>query len=208
MTIFDLLFLLLVFTSFVTLIVAVVVALRGRGGRSLRILSRLGLCAAVYVGMVAVVGWLSPRRVLNPGDPWCFDDWCLSVEKVSSTPAPPGMAYRVSLRIFSQARRVSQRANGAWVYLIDGRGNRYAPEPDSSATRLDVLLQPGESVSASRTFNVPAGAQDLGLITGHGPAWIPYFIIGDDASLLHKPTYVRITALSSDSPPASPPRQP
>jgi hypothetical protein len=208
MTVFDLLFLALAVASFVTLIVALVMALRGRGNRALRILRNLALCAAAYLAIVAIVGWRSPQRVLNVGEPWCFDDWCLSVEKATNIPSPPLALYQVSLRIFSDAKRVSQRANGAWIYLIDGNGNRYSPELDSSATPLDVLLQPGESVTTSRTFKLPANARDLGLITGHGPSWIGGLIIGGEASLFHKPTFIRITALSSGSPSASTPRQP
>jgi len=193
MTIFDLLFILLVFASVGVLLAAAVAAIRGRGGRALAILRRLGICAIVYLAMVAVVGWRSPQRVLRVGDPWCFDDWCLSVERVSRTPAGPEVAYTVSLRIFSEARRVSQRAKGAWIYLIDQHGNRYAPEPDPNATPLDVLLGPGESVSTSRTFKVRADAGGLGLITGHGgPYDLGIVIIGDDASLLHKRTFVRL----------------
>lgn len=194
MTIFDLLFILLVFASVGALLAAAVAAIRGRGGRALAILRRLGICAVVYLAMVAVVGWRSPQRVLRVGDPWCFDDWCLSVESVSRTPAGPEVAYTVSLRLFSEARRVSQRAKGAWIYLIDEHGNRYAPEPDPAATPLDVLLGPGESVSTSRTFKVRADAGGLGLITGHGgPYDFPsIFIIGDEASLFHKRTFVRL----------------
>jgi hypothetical protein len=135
---------------------------------------------------------VAPQRVLHVGDPWCFDDLCLSVEHVSRTAAPAQVAYDVSLLIFSRARRVSQRANGAWVYAIDGRGNRYAPEPDTSSVSLDVLLQPGESIRTSRVFKVPAGAGELGLVTGHGPSWISNFIIGDEASLFHKRDFVRL----------------
>jgi len=193
-TIFDLLFIALVLISFGTLLTAAVAALRGRGSRALRILGRLGICAAVYVAIVAVVALLAPQRVLNVGDPWCFDDWCLSVEKVTRTAAPARVTYNVSLLIFSRARRVSQRALGAWVYLIDGLGNRYAPESDASEVPLDVLLQPAESVRTSRVFRVPAeaGAGELGLITGHGPCCISTFIIGDEGSLFHKRTFIRL----------------
>ena len=130
MTIYEPLFLLLVLISLVTLITAAVIALRGRLARSLRILRRFAICAAVYVAIVAVVGAFSPQRVIQVGDPWCFDDWCLSVESVSRTPAAPLVAYHVSLRIFSEARRISQRAKGAWIYVIDSHGNQYAPDPD------------------------------------------------------------------------------
>src|SRR5437016_4777042 len=183
MTLFDLLFIALVLVSLGTLITAAITALRGKGPRALRILGRLGICAAGYVGVVIVVALLAPQRVLNVGDPWCFDDWCLSVENVTRTAAPAEVTYGVSLRLLSRARRVSQRALGAWVYAIDGRGNRYVPEPAPATVPLDVLLQPGESVSTSRVFKVPAGVGELGLITGHGPSGISTFIIGDQGSL-------------------------
>src|SRR5579859_2305078 len=194
MTIFDLLFIALVFVSLATLGAAAIAAIRGRRARALGILGKFGVSAIAYLAIVIVVALLSPQRILRVGDPWCFDDWCLSVENVSLTPAPPQVACHVSLRIFSQARRVSQRAKGAWISVIDGRGNRYAPEPDPSAPPLDVLLQPGESITTSRVFKVPADSGGLGLITGHGgPGCFPgCFIIADDSSLFHKRTFVRL----------------
>ncbi len=193
-TLFDLLFILLFLAALAALAAAAVAALRGRGRRALAILRRLGISAAAYLAIVAATGFFSPQRVLRVGDPWCFDDWCLSVESVTRAPAPPRAAYTVSLRLFSRARRVSQRANGAWICLIDRHGRRYPPVADPSATPLDVLLGPGESVTTARTFLLPADASGLGLITGHGSlAGFPAaFIIGDEASLLHPPTFVRL----------------
>jgi hypothetical protein len=193
MGLFDLLFIALFLASVATLVTAAVAALCGRGRRALAILRRWAIAAAAYLAIVAAVGLFSPQRVLNVGDPWCFDDWCLSVESVNRTPAPPAVTYNVGLRIFSRARRVSQRANGAWVNLVDARGNHYAPEPDPNAVPLDVRLGPGESVSTSRVFRVPADAGELGLTTGHGGGLNPdRVIIGADSSLLHKRTYIRI----------------
>jgi hypothetical protein len=194
MAIFDLLFIVVVLSSLATLVTAAIAAIRGNRAHSLAILHKFGMCAIAYLAIVVLVALLSPQRVLSVGDPWCFDDWCLSVENVSLTPEPPQISCNVSLRIFSRARRVSQRAKGAQVYVIDGRGNRYAPEPDSSAAPLDILLQPGESVTTSRVFKLPAHSSGLGLITGHGgPGCFPgCFIIGDDSSLFHKRTLVRL----------------
>ena len=63
----------------------------------------------------------------------------------------------------------------------------------ASQFSLDVLLQPGESVTTSRVFRLPADASGLGLITGQGgPGCFPAcFIIGDNASLFNKRTFVR-----------------
>ncbi|HVN03990.1 MAG TPA: hypothetical protein VMT86_06200 [Bryobacteraceae bacterium] len=193
MTAFDLLFILAVLASAAIWILTAAAALRRSRARAWRILRIWVVCALLYLAAVAADGLASPRRVLKPGDPWCFDDWCLIVERVTHTPEPPQAAYTVSLRIFSRARRVSQRAKGAWIYVIDRAGRRYAPEPDNAALPLDVLLQPGESVSTSRTFKVPPDATGLALITGHGfPYWCRLPIIGDDSALWHQRTVVRL----------------
>jgi len=193
MTIFDLLLLFLLLAALITLLTAAVSALLGKGAQSLRLLRNLAICAGVYLATVALVGLTSPQRILRVGEPWCFDDWCLSVEAVNHTPAPPLVAYTVSLRLFSRARRVFQRAKGAWIYIVDRDGHRYSPVPDPSATPLDVMLGPGDSVTTSRVFRLPAGAAGLGLTTGHGgPVNLGALAIGDESSLLHKPTYIRL----------------
>ena len=132
---------------------------------------------------------------MHPGDPWCFDDWCLTVESVRSTPGPTENSYQVGLRVFSRARRVSQRAKGAWIYLIDEHGHRYSPQPDPSAVPLDVMLQPGESITTSRLFRVPREVHQLGLITGHGGAYcgaMVFLVIGDSGCLFRKPALIRL----------------
>lgn len=193
MTIFDFFFLFLVLVSLGTWATALTAALRGQAKRALHILRNFGMAALAYLMVVALVEFLAPQRVLRVGEPWCFDDWCLSVESVHRIPVPPQVSYEVSLRVFSRALRVSQSAKGAWVYLIDDRGNRYGPAPAASEAPLDVRLAPGESMTTSRTFRVPADAGALGLITGHGgPVWLPALIIADEASLFHKRTFVQL----------------
>ncbi len=195
MTIFDLLFLLAVLGSFVTLAVVAVFAIRGRRAHALRILLTYSVAAVAYLVTGIAVSFFKPQRVIGTGDPWCFDDWCLAVEQVSQAPGPAGSSYHVGLRIFSQARRVAQRANGAWLYLIDDRGRLYPPDPDPSAVPLDVLLQPEGSVTTSRVFHVPNDVHQLGLITGHGGPYcgpMSWLIIGESGCLFGKPTMIRI----------------
>jgi hypothetical protein len=196
-TIFDLLFIASAFAMIVTLGTAAVTAIRGQGIRAVAILKRLGVAIAAYLALVLIVAAATPQRVLKIGDPWCFDDWCLSVLSVSQMPGPVGESYTISLRIFSEAKRVSQRAKGAWIYLIDQHGQKYVPAPNPSETPLDVLLQPGESVETSRTFVVPNGAHGLGLVTGHGGSYCSLIppIIGEGGCIFNKPTMVRIGSL-------------
>jgi hypothetical protein len=68
---------------------------------------------------------LRPQRIRATFEPWCFDDWCLQVQKVDSAPAGAKIAYAIKLRVYSTARRATQRANGAWIYLLDERHRLY-----------------------------------------------------------------------------------
>lgn len=195
MSIFDLLFVLVFLATVATLVVAGVAALRGRGATALRILGVLGACIAAYVATGLFVSLLEPRRVIAAGDPWCFDDWCLAVEHVSRTPGASDVTYAVDLRVFSRARRVTQRALGAWIYLIDPHGHRYPPDADASGVPLDLRLGPNESVATSRVFHVPAGVRDLGLVTGHGGPYcgvMDILVIGAGGCVFRKPTMIRI----------------
>lgn len=69
MTIFDLLFIALVLVSLATIVTAAIAAIRGQRTRALGILLRFGVSVIAYLAIVVVVALLSPRRVLNVGDP-------------------------------------------------------------------------------------------------------------------------------------------
>ena len=194
MTIFDLIFLAAVLISAITLITAAISALRRRGKKSLRILRIYGMCLVAYFAVALAVDLFRPQRVIAIGEPWCFDDWCLQVENVDHTSSGSNTSYHLNLRVYSTARRVSQRAKGAWIYLIDEHGRRYSPNPDPSATPLTVQLGPQQSVTTSRVFTVSADVHKLGLITGHGGSYcgMGILIIGEGGCLFNKPTMIRI----------------
>src|SRR6185312_4873351 len=108
-------------------------------------------CATAYLAVSAAVAFFAPQRMIAAGEPWCFDDWCLTVENVKRS----DRGYNVSLRISSEAKRVTQRANGAWIYLRDENDRHYEASSNPAEVPLDVLLQPGESVATQRSFEVP-----------------------------------------------------
>jgi hypothetical protein len=195
MNLFELLFILAVVVSAASLVVAAVFALRGRGAQSLGILKLFVIGSAAYLAAAAAVAFFQPQRVIPMGEAWCFDDWCLTAENVSRTPSASQIAFQVELRISSRAGRVTQRAHGAWIYLIDDQGHTYPPEPDPSAVPLYLLLQPGESVTTRRVFKVPVETRHLGLITGHGGPYcgpMDLLIIGGGGCLFHRPAMIRI----------------
>ena len=195
MAIFDLIFLAGVLASVVTLIATGIAALRGRGAKAARMLLVYAACVVVYLTISLGAAFLRPQRVRATFEPWCFDDWCLQVQKIDRAPTAQKVAYDIKLRIYSTARRAPQRANSAWIYLIDERHRLYTPNPDALATPLDVELAPLASVETSRVFEVPADAQALGLITGHPGPYCGAFnvlIIGQATCLFDRPEMIRI----------------
>jgi hypothetical protein len=197
MTIFDLLFLASFLVSVMALIAAAYAAIRGRLPRAFSILRVWLVCAALYLGASVAVAFISPQRVIATGTPWCFDDWCLAVERVKRVEnvKRAESVYNLDLRISSEAKRVTQRAKGAWIYLRDENDTHYDPTPDPAEVPLDVLLQPGESVAARRSFKVPGSVRELGLVTGHGGppcGLMSLAIIGSGGCLFHKQTMIRL----------------
>lgn len=189
MNVFELLFIVVFFSTVGTLVAALVLALCGRVSRSLRALGVLGVVLVLYLGVVVIVSLISPRCVIPVGEAQCFDDWCVSVDRVERSALDDSVAFDVTLCLSSRARRRVQREAGVSVYAVDGSGRRYEAETDPQAIGLAVALAPGESVLTSRRFVLPAGATGPGLVVTHG--WFPgAFIIGDDQSLLHKPAIV------------------
>jgi hypothetical protein len=189
MTSFDLLFLAAFLASLIVLLAAAYASLRGRMPLAFSILRVWLACAAVYLGASVAVAFFRPQRIFAVGEPWCFDDWCLTVENAKRA----GTLYDVALQISSRAKRVSQRAQGAWFYLRDENDRHYEPLP--ADVPLDIELGPGQSVAAKRTFRVPEQVRELGLVTGHGGPHcgiMSLVIIGQAGCLFHKQTMIRL----------------
>jgi len=194
MTIFDLFFILIFFASVAMLAVVVVTALRGRGRQAVTRLAALGVCLALYLGVIALVSLASPPRVLALGQDRCFDDWCVAVENAARAPSPTRTELTVTLRVSNRARRAPQRENGVAVAVLDEAGRRFEAAAQGEDAPFNILLQPGESVTTTRTFDVSGASGQLDLAVEHaGFSRFPgMFIIGDDSSLLHKPTIVHL----------------
>lgn len=194
MNLFEPLFVLLVLVTVATLLTAAVLAVAGKSGRAGRIIRRLGIGASVYFAIVISVSIVSPQQVYRLGDAQCFDDWCIAVVGARWMGSPPVERYEVTLRLSNRARRVPMGEKGTVVYLVDTRGRRYDPLPDELNVRLDTMLQPGESINATRRFDVPRDAPNLGLIYTHqGGFPIGWFII-TEGGWFQKPPIVRLAS--------------
>ena len=192
MTIFDLIFIGVFLGSVATLISIIISSVRGRWTQARARLVWLGAFVAAYFAVVVLVSLASPQRVLNVGDERCWDDWCIAVTAVRTTLANNVASHALTFRLSSRAGRVAQRERGLVAYLVDNRGRRFDASAADTAVRFDVMLQPGEAVNTVRIFETPADARGLGLVIRHSSDFPGCCIIGDDASVLHKRTIVRI----------------
>jgi len=192
MNVFEPLFLVLVAITIGTLISAAVAALRGRRQRAGRILRRVGVGAALYFAVVIVVSIVSKPRLYRVGDPQCFDDWCITVTDSRSRSADAGVDVEGSLRLLNRARRVPMGEKGTVVYLTDAQGRRFDPLPDPAGVRLDSILQPGESVIATRRFRLPVDARNVGLVYTHQGGFPIGWLIISEGGWFQKPPIVRL----------------
>lgn len=147
---------------------------------------------AGYTVLTIVVSLLLPQKVVNPGQSYCVDSWCIGIQNVARTSLGQNVAYKVDVRIFSDLNRGTTSAKGASLYLVDEHGRRFPLIPDPSVPPFEVELNPHEAVNTSLAFLVPADAQRL-FLKGDGPSlWIAKFFIGDDSAWLHRPTLIRV----------------
>jgi hypothetical protein len=172
-----------------------VVALMALVGREFhfagKILKWWGAGFVAYTALTISVSLLLPRKVVNPGQSYCVDIWCIGVQGVTKAPLGQDVVYKANVRIFSDADNVKTSAKGASLYLVDERGRRFPLIPDPSVPPFDTELSPKQSIDTTLTFRVAADAQHL-FLRGDGDLWITYFFIGDDSALLHRPTLIRV----------------
>ena len=207
MTMFDLLFVVVVLASVSTLIAAFVQILRRHVRRALTMLSVLGVGLAAYVGVVIAVSLASSQGVVAAGQDRCFDDWCVAVESAASVGtlgegdqaiSANGVFYVVTLRLSNHGRGRPQRASSAAVFLRDEEGRTYDVSRDGQrafeaghgpTAPLTTMLAVGQPVVTVRVFDVPASARISGLTIQHPVGLGPgLFVIGDESSLFHEPT--------------------
>ena len=211
MMIFDLVFILLVFTTVGTLITVVVLLLLKHFKTALKFSLIYGVGLLLYLGILITVSLISPQREIVMGEDWCFDDWCLAVENVSYTQELGAEHLQaqtndvfciVTIRLSNQARGRDQRASSTAIHLLDREGQIYniipigqaAFEAEYGATsELTSTIPLGQSITVMQVFEIPQDAQEMVLTVEHPVGQFPgLFIIGSEASLFHKPKIVRL----------------
>ena len=194
MTVSDLVFLLVFVSSIAMLVGAAIAFARGRRARAGILARRLAVIVGAYIVVVIVVGLASPQRFAPLGAEQCSDDWCIVADSVRRDTTSAAVAYTVEFRLVSRARGVAQREQFVVAYVRTGDGRRIDASPDHAAVPFDTLLRAGETIRATRRFVVPLAARGAGLIVARegGFAFPRCCIIGNDDSMFHKPTVVRL----------------
>ena len=192
MNAFEPLFLLLVLTTLISFLTAAGFAIAGRFRRAGRILARLAIGAAIYMTIVIAVTLFSTRRAYRVGEERCNEDWCITVTDWQRGAGKPLSNAAVFLRLSNHARRDPMGERETVVYLVDAQGRRFDPVFNPGELPFSTVLQPGQSVTTTRRFQIPEDARDLRLIyKAEGGFPIGWFIITEGGWFL-KPAIVAL----------------
>ena len=151
----------------------------------------------VYLAAVFLVSLLTPQTIVSIGDSYCYDTWCIGVQRVKATPQEQGLLYTARVRIFSDANRVSASRPKDFLYARDDQGRRFpliqnSSVQGSSVVPADATVNPGESVETSLMFVVPANVRELYLAGDYAVMpWVPLYF-GSDLSPFHRRTLLRL----------------
>ena len=166
MTLADLIFTAAFLSSVLCLMVAGIAMTAGNRRLAATVLAAWMAGAAMYVLVTMTVKAHLTTTIVELQNAGCSDDWCLAVDHVERVPDADLVRYMVTLQLSSRALARPQRENGVDVQLL-ARGKHYDAMPDPKAVPLDLLLNPGQIVTAKRFFLIPAVAQDPALVVIH-----------------------------------------
>ncbi len=196
--VFTLALVVCVLSSLVTWLIAAYRVTRGRRSSALRLVARWVVGALLYLAISVAVSASRSAVIIEQGQNWCFDDWCIAVEAVRTAPSPNGtdVTYTADIRLYNDARS-PEGTRGFWAYVRDEDDRRYAPAPGAWKDVVAGRVPPHGFARTSMDFVVPRGARDLGFVTGHGGgapcALLPSLLeIGQAGCLFHKPNMIRM----------------
>jgi hypothetical protein len=158
--------------------------------------ARIGkICAGIlasYIAVAMLVAVLTPRTIVNPGDGYCWDVWCVGMERVSTEPQGKDVLYTLRVQLFSDADHVSNSQPKNFLSAVDDQGRRFRVFQNADVAPLDVTVAPKETVETSLSFVAPANAKKI-YLTGEQVSmpWV-YLYFGSDLNPLHPKTLLRV----------------
>jgi hypothetical protein len=151
--------------------------------------------AGTYLAAVLLASLLTPRTIVSIGDSYCWDLWCLGIQKIDIAPQGQMVLYTAEVSLSTDSTNVQTlRADAGgkqFFYVTDELGRRF-PIQSASLPVADITVQPGESVKSSLTFVAPANARSL-YLTGDvaAPPWVALYF-GSDLNPFHRRTLLRV----------------
>jgi len=173
----------------------------------------------IYLGILLATSFASSPKVLGLNEEKRFCGFYLdchlaiSVVNVSKTKTlgdPPsqataeGLYYVVSVKVSSNAVAATLLLHNPLATVLDAKGRQYGRSSDGeralesaegNAVLFSQPVQAGSSYIKDLVFDVPPDAMNPRLLATEGP-WmerlIELFIIGDEDSLFHKRTTIRL----------------
>jgi hypothetical protein len=179
-----------------------VAALFGIHDRKFHEAARAGrICALIigpYLAALMLVSLLTPRTIVDIGDSYCYDLWCLSVNQVNATPRGQDTLYTAEVRISldsTHSHYLPAEPAKSFFYVLDDQGRRYPLLRDASFLNADVTVHAGESLKSSFAFLAPRDTRKLYLMGEAGQVFLPwvYLYFGSDISLFHRRALLRIS---------------
>ena len=132
-----------------------------------RVLTRWGISAVAYLAISLSASALRPERSIGLGERWCFDEWCVSVDRVTSRSVTGGTMYTLELHTYNDGRR-PQRALYPWMFIRDADGHRYQPSTTDWVASVETSIGSHESHRFPVDFLVSASSRQLAFVTNHG----------------------------------------
>jgi hypothetical protein len=154
------------------------------------------IIGAFVIG-ITIVSLVTPQTVVNVGDSYCEDIWCIGIDKVETAPSGRDVVYSLDAHIFSDANHVKTSAKGAHLYLFDENNRHFPLVQDATVTPFDISLDPGQKVATSFRCIAPADSQHLYLWYSRddpsrpAPFWVKWYF-GSEHNIFRKPTLIRV----------------
>ena len=164
---FDLLAILAVLATAGVLLRLGYLLIRGRRAQAIGTLKKWGIGATVYIAVALAVGAARPERSIGIGARWCFDDFCVAVDHVTRRDTPPTATYTLDVEA-SNTARLPEGARYPWMFVRDERGRHYLPDNKNWIPAIETRIPGHGSRRFAVDFTVPASAQHLRFVTGHG----------------------------------------
>jgi len=176
---------LLLLATAIALLVSVGMLIAGK----FRVAGRVALISVgsltAYLVVAMVIQLLMPQRVINTGDSYCWDLWCMGIDKVSTVPRGQATEYTIDVHIFSDANTVNTSLDGTEVFLMDDQGRRFPLMQDPNVVSINTRLAPNQKINTTLRFVAPGDSRHL-------------FLTGDATSLEHIPSLWRFAAVFMD----------